>query len=267
MARKVTKAAGAVGALLVGGAVLGACGNAPGRPLTTLSVKADPKCQSGMPTVTVQGFGSAQGAPDQAIISLGVQTQAKTAAAAMQSNSTKANAVVKLLEADGVAKADLQTSGLSVQPNYNNNGTVILNYQVTNNVTVTVNDVSQSGAIIDDVAQVAGNAVRVDGISFAVRNQTNLMGQARTAAVEQASGQARLMATAAGMALGPLCSLQDNSSPVQPQPVYAGDTWASAAKSAATPIEAGSQQVTANVTAVYQLDTTASATEGTQTGA
>lgn len=251
MIRK-TWAAVALGALLLGGAGLGACGSGSGHAVTTASIKQGPNCRSGVPTVTVQGYGSVEGTPDQAIISLGAQTQAPTAAAAMNANATKSSALIKVMETDGVPPADVQTSGLSVQPNYNNAGTVITSYGVTNSVTVTLDNLALSGTIIDDAARVAGNAVRVDGITFAVQNETALMGQARAAAVEQAVGQARVIASAAGMTLGPLCSLQDNTTLPNPQPV---NQFAAASPRAAaqTPIEAGSEQVTANVTVVYQL--------------
>jgi hypothetical protein len=246
-------AAAVLGALILGGAALAACGSSPSHAQTTAAIKADPKCPSGSTTVTVQGYGRVNGVPNQAIISLGIQTQAATAAAAMNSNATKANALVKTLEADGVPAVDLQTSGLQVQPNYNNAGTVITSYGVTNSLTVTVDNMAQAGPVIDDAARVAGNAVRVDGITFAVQNETSLMGQARAAAVQQAVGQARIMATAATMTLGPLCSLVDNSSQSTPPPVYPQD-FAAARAATSTPIEAGTEQVTANVTAVFELD-------------
>jgi uncharacterized protein YggE len=193
MTRK-TGAAVALGALLLGGAGLGACGSGPSRAETTASIKQQAKCQSGLPTVTVQGNGSVEGTPNQAIISLGVQTQDATAAAAMNANATKSSAVVKIMEADGVPAVDLQTSGLSVQPNYNNAGTVITSYQVTNSV---------------------------------------------------------------------------NSSLPGPQPIFPQYAAASARSAAQTPIEAGSEQVTANVTVVYQLNATTGATASTsaQSGA
>jgi uncharacterized protein len=249
-------------ALAVGGAGLAACG---GAPRASASAGADPRCPSGAATVTVQGDGSAEGPPDQAVISLAVQTQAPSAAAAMASNATKATALVAALVADGIAKAQIQTSGLSVQPNYNSNGTVITSYQVTNSVTVTVNDVARSGTVIDDAASVAGNAVRVNGISFDVQNETPLVSQARAAAVEQASGQARVLATAAGMSLGTLCSLQDNTSLSVPPPIYGPVSAPAMAKAASTPIEAGSEQVTANVTVVYELLTSPSSAASTST--
>jgi uncharacterized protein YggE len=224
-----------------------AAASAPGKSAAATVVK----CSAGTPTVTVAGNGTSTATPNEVMIALAVQTQAATAAAAMTSNSSKTSALVAKLLADGVAKADLQTSNISVQPNYNNSGTVIISYQVTNSLALTLHDTSRAGTIIDDAAAIAGNAIRVQGITFSVQDQSAMLAQARAAAVHQAAGQAQAMATAAGLTLGPLCSLQDNSSVVPPQPLNAAGPTSAVAGS--TPVEPGSLQVTANVTAVYEL--------------
>lgn len=212
--------------------------------------------------MTVQGQVSVQGAPDTLTLSLGIQTQSATAAIALDSNSTKADALVNTMEADGIAKADLQTSGLSVQPVYNNTGATITGYQVTNTVTITVHDLARAGTIIDDAAKVAGNAIRVNSVAFSIEDSTALVGRARAGAVRQATGQAAVLASAAGMALGPLCSLRDNTQLPQPQPQPVWSGFAAAAPAVhLPPIEAGTEQVTADVTAIYQLDTPPAATK------
>ncbi|MGH9104858.1 MAG: SIMPL domain-containing protein [Acidimicrobiales bacterium] len=254
-----------VGLALVGSAGLGlaACGAPGGQPAKAVSVRTaaavhDPKCAAGQPTVTVGGHGVAQGAPDELTISLGVQTQAPTALTSMTANATKAHAVLAKLQSDGVGKADLQTSGLSVQPVYTGPNSKLTGYQVTNSLTVTLKtqgEMARAGTFIDDAAQVSGNAVRVNDINFSVQDVTALMSEARSQAVRQAAGQAQAMASAAGMTLGTLCSLHDNSQPATPpQPFYGLSARAAAqAMAPPTPIEAGSEQVTADVTAIYQL--------------
>jgi hypothetical protein len=154
------------------------------------------------------------------------------------------------LTKDGVAQKDMQTSGLSIQPVYSGPKSRLTGYEVTNTLTVTVRDLAKAGKIIDDTTKAAGNSARVNDITFSIQNDSVLLGEARATAVSQAGVQAQKMASAAGLALGPLCSLQDNSSEPSPQTVGAGF----AAQAAAAPtIETGSEQVTADVTAVYQL--------------
>jgi len=208
-------------------------------------------CPSGTPTVTAHGEGSAQGPPDLLTITLGVQTSAASAASALSENASSATALVAQLKADGVAAADLQTSGLSIQPVYSGNPPVIRSYQVTNTVTARLHDLSQDGTVIDDAARAAGNAIQVDGIAFSIQDDTALAGQARGAAVRQAATYARAMAQGAGASLGRLCSLVDQTTSPVVVPTFSA---AAGSASAGTPIEPGTQQVTADVTAVYRLN-------------
>ena len=255
-----TAAAAAValgGAVLFGGTGLAAAGSTAHHPGAVRNATPTPtpaaKCPNGAPTVTVDGYGTAQAAPNQLTISLGVQTQSTNAAAALSANSAKANALVDKLRSDGVPAVDMQTSNLSIQPVYNPKQ-VITGYQVNNTLTVTLLQLSSAGSIIDDAAQVAGNSVLVNNIAFSVQNDGPVLAKARAAAVRQATAQAQAMAAAAGMALGPLCSLQDNTG--QPQPLSLGAAAPSAARS--TPVEPGQQTVSADVTAVYELGAPAS---------
>ena len=79
-------------------------------------------CAAGVPTITVQGTGSVSSAPDQLTISLGVQTSATSADAALKSNDSKSQALITTLVNNGVPRSQIQTQSLSVQPNYNNRG-------------------------------------------------------------------------------------------------------------------------------------------------
>jgi hypothetical protein len=92
----------------------------------------------------------------------------------------------------------------------------------------------------------------LNSISFSVQNDGTVLAQARAAAVRQAQAQAQAMASAAGMSLGTLCSLVDNTTPPQPNSVGAPEPLV--AKAASTPVEAGEESVSADVTAVYELD-------------
>jgi uncharacterized protein YggE len=248
-------AAGAMAAaMLLGGAGLAAHGSSTVRLAAAITKPQDPKCPTGVTTVTVDGYATAQVAPNEITISLGVQTQATKATAALTENSTKANALVAKLISDGVAQDNIQTSNLSIQPVYSGPKQVLTGYQVNDTLTVTLLDLSTAGGIVDDAAQIAGKSVVVNSISFSVQNDGTVLADARAAAVRQAQAQAKAMASAAGMSLGTLCSLVDNTN--QPQPNSVGAAEPLAAKAASTPVEAGQESVSADVTAVYELETT-----------
>ncbi|HYA45891.1 MAG TPA: SIMPL domain-containing protein [Acidimicrobiales bacterium] len=247
---------GTLGAMLVAGTSIvtwrASGGQAGAQVKPTEAAQGSPgACRSGATTLTVNGQATVQGTPDLLTLVLGVETQAPSAAAAMSSNATKANALISVLQADGVASSHIQTSGLSVQANYSSNGQRITGYQVDNDVTVTTTNLGTAGQLIDDAARAAGNAIRISSITFSLQDDAALAGQARAQAVRQTRSEAQAMANASGMALGPLCSLQDNSAPVEPPTVSLNGGGPAATPS--TPIEAGTEQVTANVTAVYEL--------------
>ena len=81
-------------------------------------------CRTGQPTVTVDGYGTAKASPNEMTVLLGVHTLAPTAVAAMASNAAKAQALIGVLVTAAVPKAQIQTSNLSVNANYNQKGQI-----------------------------------------------------------------------------------------------------------------------------------------------
>jgi len=207
-------------------------------------------CPQGTPTATVDGQATVNVSPDMATISIGVEVTSVTAKSAIASAAAKANGLVRLLEAKGIPVADIQTSDLSVSPDYNSAGTRVTGYQVDNDLSVEVTDLASVGSVVDGAAASAGNAIRVDGISFSVLDTSAPMARARTEAVQDGRAQAAAMAAGAGETIGPVCSLTDNSTVNQPPPV---DFAHAAGTAAPTPVQPGTEQMAADVTVVYEL--------------
>jgi uncharacterized protein len=199
-------------------------------------------------SVTTRGTGMVSGVPDTLTVTLGVQTQATTAKGALDDNNQKANALIQSLKTKGVAAKDLQTSELSIQPRYTQDGMQITGYQVTNMVTATLHNLAGAGALIDAAAGAAGDAVRVQQLSFSIGDDTALRSQARVQAVRQAQAQADQMAKAAGATLGKIRAITEV--PVSgPTPIYAF----SAAKAASASIQPGTQELSVMVDITYDL--------------
>ena len=98
----------------------------------------------------MSGIATIKATPDQAIVGLGVQTQANTAQGALLQNAIEMTALIAALTAKGIAKDDIATSYVSIYPTYGNSGMDITGYQATNQVDVTVHDISTVGEVIDD---------------------------------------------------------------------------------------------------------------------
>ena len=200
-------------------------------------------------SITVQGVGKVTGTPDVLTISLGVETRAASAKEALDQNNAIAADVIAVLKNSGVDPADLQTSQLSVNPTYGDKND-ITGYQVTNSVTAVLRKISGAGAVIDAVGQKAGNAARIQQLSFSIDDDSALRAAARADAVKQAQAQAKQLADAAGVKLGAVHSIAESSSST-PAPIYASaDTSAAAAS---VPVEPGSQELSVVVDVVYDI--------------
>lgn len=199
--------------------------------------------------ISTQGTGIVSGTPDTVTVVLGVQTQADSAATALAQNSQLATGLIDTLKSKGVEDKDLQTSNLSVYPNYTPTGAVS-GYQVSNQVTATLHDVSQAGALIDAAAGTAGDAIRVQDLSFSIADDSELRTQARSQAVQQAQQQAKQIADAAGVELGDIRSITE--SPAAVSNPFPQRSMADMAES--TPLQAGSQELSVSVSVVYEID-------------
>ena len=200
--------------------------------------------------IVVAGHGEATGTPDTMMMTIGVQTTNASVQAALDQNNQEATALENTLKAKGVAKKDMQTSNLSINQNYDRHGQ-ITGYSVSNTVTITLHGLAKAGDVIDAGAAAVGNDITFNGISLSIDDTSALLSVAREKAVKQAMAHAQQLAEAAGMKLGTVRKIDDTST-VVPTPQYFNAPLASA-KAAVTPIEAGSQQLSVDVSLTFAL--------------
>jgi len=199
--------------------------------------------------ITAQGVGRVNGTPDVVTIALGVETRSTSAQSALDDNNKLAADTIAVLKDSGVAPEDVQTSQLSVNPTYDDKGTVT-GYQVTNMVTAKLRDIGKAGAVIDAAGKSAGDAIRVQQLSFAIDDDSAPRAAARADAVKRAQAQAKQLADAAGVALGSIHSITETAAP---NPTVYPAMAAADAAGASVPIEAGSVQLSVTVQVVYEI--------------
>lgn len=202
-------------------------------------------------TLTMSGQGEVKAAPDTVTLSAGVTVQAPTAAAALAADSNRMQGVMTALKKLGVADKNIQTSQFSVAPQYaNTDGQAprLTGYQVTNEVSVRLDDVDKLGATLDALATAGAN--QMNGINFLIADGTALLTQARQQAVADALTKAQTYAKAAGVTLGPILSISESDNG-GPRPLYMTAMAARAPK--AVPVAMGEESVTANVSIVWQI--------------
>ena len=197
--------------------------------------------------VTVTGEATVAVAPDTAIIRICVTSQDKTAREAGEVNAKQMTAVLAAIKEAGIADRDIQTSRLSLQPQYDPNkaGTARLTgFQATNQVTVRIRDIDKLPAVLDRA--IGAGANEMSGIEFVVSEQSKLLDQARDDAIADARRKAELYAKAAGAKLGRVISITEEGSSPPPRPMQA-------MRAGAFPVAPGEQTLRAVVTVSYEL--------------
>jgi uncharacterized protein YggE len=201
--------------------------------------------------ITVTGNGVVSGTPNQLILNMGVQVNAASVGAALQQANQAANQVTSALRAQGVAAADIQTSGLYIQPNYGSNSQTPTGYGASESLTATLDNIQTAGAQIQAAVHAGGNAVTVDGVSLNLTDTSGLLATARARAVADARAKAAQYAQALGQPLGPVVSVSDQTQTNPSLPVPMASSVAG--KASSVPINPGSQQLTVSVTVVFAL--------------
>lgn len=215
-------------------------------PLAGTALAEDPA------RITVTGEGRVDVSPDLATISLGVTSEATTAAAAMSANSADLGRVLANLKAAGIADRDLQTSGLSLNPNWHSddNGANqrIVGYIASNQLMVRVRALDRLGVVLDAAVQDGANTL--NGLNFGLAQQDEALDEARKRAVADATHRALLLTAAAGVTLGRVVSIGEGGGYSSPEPMMRADA---AMASAPVPVAQGEVSLSTTVTMVWEI--------------
>jgi uncharacterized protein YggE len=195
-------------------------------------------------SVTTTGHGVVTVAPDEATVTAGVHTQAATATEALAQNSARMNDVIAALKGHG--GKDLQTQQVSLYPQSKDDGTIV-GYSADDSVSASAS-IAGAGALIDAVVGAGANTV--SGPTLSVSDQDGRYRDALKKAVEDARAKALALADAGGFGIGPVSTVVEQTSSA-PQPIFAAVAKDAAAS---TPIEPGTQDVTADVTVTFAIN-------------
>lgn len=189
--------------LLVMGIVLAACTPAPAQPGAA-------QVESPAGGITVVGQGEAFGQPDQARVQIGVETFAEEVSEATAANEAGVQSIMDALGELGIEEADIQTSNYNLwaeQPRGDEGPQGIAGYRVMNQVSVTIRDIDQVGAVIGAVTEAGANSIH--GVSFSVADPAGLEADARADAIANAREKAQSLAELSGVELGEVISVSE----------------------------------------------------------
>ena len=206
---------------------------------------------------SVLGSGTVYAKADIANIQVGLKTGAKTTAAeATVDSTTKMNDIISALKTLGIEDKDMQTSDYSLNPIYNytnDKGQVLAGYEVTQNLTLRIRDLTKIGDVIAKTTEKGAN--QIGNISFTIDDESALKDQARELAIKEAKAKAVLIAQQSGMKLGEVKSVVESAD--QPTPIvfnYAKLDASSAVAPLASPsIQTGQNEIKVDVTLVYEV--------------
>ena len=203
-------------------------------------------------TIVVSGTGRVAVQPDVADLRLGVTVAKPTVEAARGEAAATMDAILRAVDGAGVARADVRTAMLSVQPRYDyrdGRAPVLTGYEIANVVEVSVRDLSALGDVID-VTLTAG-ATSMDALSFRLADPRPAEREARRQAMAEARARADVLAEAAGVTVKGVSDIVEGQPMRPPGPVAKAQRMALAAD-AGTPVEAGTLEVAVTVSVTYR---------------
>ena len=205
-------------------------------------------------SITLSASGEVVAKPDTAFINTGVTSFARTADAALAENSRAMRAILDALIDEGLSEEDIQTTNFSISPQqtYHRDGRPpkITGYRVFNSVRIRVRDIARMSDILDQVTALGSN--QINGISFSVDDREALLDRARRLAIKKARKRAELYASSAGVRLGEVLSITEQSAHrPAPRPFMMRTVKA---RSSAPPIQPGSQKWRVTVRVRFALE-------------
>lgn len=205
------------------------------------------------PVIELQVSQQVLGDPDKAMVGAGVTTRGQTAVAAMQANATEMERVLQRLESLGIPDERIQTSGITLNPQYNHRQNLppqFTGYEATNMVSVDLRDLDRIGPVLD--ALVAAGATNLSGPNWQIEDDEPQRAQARKAAFEAAQRQAQDYARMAGYSGARLLAVEEQMGYQQPMYDMAPQAISVRAQ-AATPTRPGRVATQVTLTAKYEL--------------
>lgn len=206
-----------------------------------------------IPTIVTVGEATLHRVPDQAFISVAVETRARLPRDAQKQNADTMAAVQQRISESGISKDAVRTTGYSIQQEFDftNGRRVPRGYLARNGVEIRVDAVERTGELLDAVVQ--AGATSVTGVRFDVKDRADLERDVLRHAVEDARARADALAAGAGRTVDRVIRIDDSRQRhTPPQPLMMMRT-AAAADSAQTPIETGLIEIHAQVTLTVSI--------------
>ncbi len=202
----------------------------------------------------ISATGEVTRVPDVAIISAGVVSRSPTATGALQDSANRINQVLSALKRAGVADRDIQTSSVSLNPEYrypDNQSPQLTGYTATNQLTIRFRDIRNSGKILD--ALVSQGANQINGPSLTIDKPEAALDEARANAIAAGRGRAELYARSLGLHVARIVAVSESGGYAVPPPAPPVPMMMARSEAAPTNIVPGEQKVQVSVSMTFEL--------------
>ncbi len=205
--------------------------------------------------VAVSGKGEISVVPDQATLTLGVEMRAREMEPAKQQVSQIVSEFLKLAARLDIDKQHLNTSQLTIRPEYDWNTTNrqrrLTGFYVARQIRVELKDLEKIGPLMERATSLGVN--QVNGPYFSSSREAELRREALRLAAEDARRNAQVVATALGASLGPVRSIRADDASLPPPPGPQARMMMAEAASAEQSYEVGEMDFSARVNAIFDL--------------
>ncbi|WP_320815587.1 SIMPL domain-containing protein [Flavobacterium sp.] len=173
-----------------------------------------------VPQISVIGEGKIKVVPDEALISVSVETIAKEVKEAKNQNDVIADKVLKLIKKKGILSSDFQTQRMSLTQNYDYSSKK-KNYVANQTISIHLKDLSKYDELMLELVDTGIN--RIQGVEFKSSKIKEFEKQARKNALIDAKAKANdYVSVLDGQKVGKALLISDNSQTHYPQPMYGG---------------------------------------------
>lgn len=202
--------------------------------------------------MTVNGIGTLSIEPDVAKIQLGVVTQNQELTQAQQQNAQLLNQVLQSLQKLGISEENIQTVDFTIYPQYDyvDGKQEFRGYEVMHTILVTIENLAQTGSVIDTAVQNGAN--KVSNIQFTVENPQSYYEQALSTALVNALAKAQTIADTLQLNLDPSPIKVLEKTNDEPPSTYKTFSSTADISTITTPIETGQLDIVAKVETQFQ---------------
>lgn len=201
----------------------------------------------------INATGDVTRVPDLATISAGVTSHASTATSAIQQTATRMARVREALRRAGIADRDIQTSNISLNPDYvyaQNQPPKLSGYNASNQLTVRFRDIASTGKILDALVEEGAN--QISGPNLSVEHPEAALDEARAKAIAAGRARADLYARSLGLRVTRIVAVSESGGYAPPPPMPPMVMMAKAERDQ-TVIDPGEQRLQVSVSMTFEL--------------